>query len=243
MNNSEEDMMNDPFETPLTETLQEPQEPPMPDQTYDTGDMNQVNESTESENLIPNEGFAPRPAFEDAMANDNTSFGVAAQQAQFLNNFLDRIAPLKIPRWVTTAVLLVLYLYRVISYGGFAIITYTLAIHTLSNLLLFLAPQHDPALDMMGDDGEDGPVLPDRIDDEFRPFVRKLPEFSFWKKITGMLAVCLVLVMFTFLDIPVYTPILLIYFGFLAFVTLRQRIQHMVKYHYVPFTRGKKRWS
>ena len=53
MNNSEEDMMNDPFETPLTETLQEPQEPPMPDQTYDTGDMNQVNESTESENLIP----------------------------------------------------------------------------------------------------------------------------------------------------------------------------------------------
>lgn len=30
------------------------------------------------------------------------------------------------------------------------------------------------------DDDEDGPSLPTKADEEFRPFIRRLPEFKFW---------------------------------------------------------------
>ena len=49
--------------------------------------------------------------------------------------------------------------------------------------LAFLQPKIDPSLemDMEADSVEEGgPVLPTRSDDEFRPFVRRLPEFKFW---------------------------------------------------------------
>lgn len=54
----------------------------------------------------------------------------------------------------------------------FYIVTYALAIYNLNLLLGFLSPQVDPELE--------GPTLPSKSDEEFRPFVRKLPEFKFW---------------------------------------------------------------
>lgn len=50
--------------------------------------------------------------------------------------------------------------------------TYALAIFNLNLLLGFLTPQVDPELE--------GPTLPSKSDEEFRPFVRKLPEFKAW---------------------------------------------------------------
>jgi hypothetical protein len=52
--------------------------------------------------------------------------------------------------------------------------------------LAFLQPKFDPSLDnadMDTTDGglaEDGPSLPTKADEEFRPFIRRLPEFKFW---------------------------------------------------------------
>ena len=54
----------------------------------------------------------------------------------------------------------------------FYIVTYALAIFNLNLLLGFLTPQVDPELE--------GPTLPSKSDEEFRPFVRKLPEFKAW---------------------------------------------------------------
>ena len=61
------------------------------------------------------------------------------------------------------------------------------AIYLLSLLLSFLQPKFDPSLqdDLMADEIEEGgdPVispLPSQRDDEFRPFVRRLPEWQFW---------------------------------------------------------------
>ena len=55
---------------------------------------------------------------------------------------------------------------------GFYIVTYALGIYNLNLLLGFLTPQVDPELE--------GPTLPSKGQDEFRPFVRRLPEFKFW---------------------------------------------------------------
>uniref|UniRef100_A0A0D3FT46 Uncharacterized protein n=1 Tax=Oryza barthii TaxID=65489 RepID=A0A0D3FT46_9ORYZ len=62
--------------------------------------------------------------------------------------------------------------------GGYYIVTYTLGIYILNLLIAFLSPQDDP--EVAEELGEGGPVLPISASDEFRPFVRRLPEFKFW---------------------------------------------------------------
>jgi hypothetical protein len=42
-----------------------------------------------------------------------------------------------------------------------------------------------------------------------------------------------------FFDIPVFWPILVIYFFALCFMTMRRQISHMMKYKYIPFDFGK----
>ena len=61
------------------------------------------------------------------------------------------------------------------------------AIYLLNLLLAFLQPKFDPSLreDLMADEVEEGGEeanmsLPSQRDDEFRPFVRRLPEWQFW---------------------------------------------------------------
>ena len=61
------------------------------------------------------------------------------------------------------------------------------AIYLLNLLLAFLQPKFDPSLqdDLMADEIEEGgdpaiSPLPSQRDDEFRPFVRRLPEWQFW---------------------------------------------------------------
>ena len=53
--------------------------------------------------------------------------------------------------------------------------------------LAFLQPRFDPSLqdDLLADELEEGEEastspLPSQRDDEFRPFVRRLPEWQFW---------------------------------------------------------------
>ena len=62
-----------------------------------------------------------------------------------------------------------------------------LAIYLLNLLLAFLQPRFDPSLqeDLMADEIEEGgdterSPLPSQRDDEFRPFVRRLPEWQAW---------------------------------------------------------------
>ncbi|KAF6041651.1 RER1 [Bugula neritina] len=44
---------------------------------------------------------------------------------------------------------------------------------------------------------------------------------------------------FNFTDIPVFWPILVIYFCLLVFFTMKKQIKHMLKYKYIPMTTGK----
>ncbi|KAI8869297.1 retrieval of early ER protein Rer1 [Ramicandelaber brevisporus] len=86
-------------------------------------------------------------------------------------------------------------------------------------------------------------LLPTRTDDEFRPFVRRLPEFKFWYGMTKATVIALVCTFFKFLDIPVFWPILVVYFIVLFVLTMRRQIQHMIRHKYVPFDLGKKKYG
>ncbi len=45
---------------------------------------------------------------------------------------------------------------------------------------------------------------------------------------------------FPIADVPVFWPILLMYWFVLFFVTMKRQIKHMIKYRYIPFSIGKK---
>lgn len=44
-------------------------------------------------------------------------------------------------------------------------------------------------------------------------------------------------------NIPVFWPILLLYFIALFVLTMKRQIKHMIKYRYIPFSMGKTRYK
>ncbi|KAI5439350.1 protein RER1A isoform X2 [Lathyrus oleraceus] len=152
---------------------------------------------------------------------------------QQFQHVLDKTTPHVLRRWIGFSVLAFLYVIRVYFLQGFYVVSYALGIYILNLLIGFLSPQEDPAL------AADGPSLPTRASDEFRPFVRRLPEFKFWYSITKAFCLAFVMTFFSAFDIPVFWPILLFYWVVLFTLTMRKQISHMIKYRYVPFTFGK----
>ncbi|KAK4481527.1 hypothetical protein RD792_012428 [Penstemon davidsonii] len=151
-------------------------------------------------------------------------------------HLLDKTTPLVLYRWIFLTVIACIYALRVYLVQGFYIITYGLGIYILQLLIAFLSPQVDPEIQDLIDDG---PGLPTRGSDEFRPFVRRLPEFKFWHTLTKAFCFAFVLTFFSAFDVPVFWPILLFYWLVLFISTMKRQIMHMVKYKYVPFTFGK----
>ncbi|SCV68302.1 BQ2448_423 [Microbotryum intermedium] len=134
------------------------------------------------------------------------------------------------------------------------------------NLLRFVDPaQFDPSVpDIAESDIADGaPGLPTSMSaaqaqssslngngesGEFRPFIRRLPEFKFWYSATKAIIFSLLATCFPFFDVPVFWPILLVYFCVLFVITMRRQIGHMRKYKsvmvcydlgYLPWDLGK----
>jgi hypothetical protein len=124
---------------------------------------------------------------------------------------------------------------RVTVWGGFAVVNYVLAIYLLNLFIGFLTP----ALGDLEDEENDVPVLPVNDSDEFKPFIRKVPEFQFWWNFTVGVIVGLTCTFFDAFNVPVYWPILVIYFVFLLIFTLRRQIAHMAKHSYIPINIGK----
>ncbi|TYJ54129.1 hypothetical protein B9479_005227 [Cryptococcus floricola] len=177
---------------------------------------------------------------------------------------LDRSTPMVLERWLLTLGFFIIFLLNVIIRQGWYIVCYALAIYILNLFLAFLQPRFDPSLaeDLAADDVEEGaPGLPGggagakpaggikgllngfstgEEDEEFRPFIRRLPEFKFWYSATKATSIALLCTITRATDVPVYWPILVIYFFTLFGLTMRRQIQHMIKYKYVPFDLGKK---
>ena len=68
---------------------------------------------------------------------------------------------------------------------------------------------------------EDGSAggLPTKQDEEFRPFIRRLPEFKFWYSATRAITIGFVCTWFKVFDVPVFWPVLVIYWLILFALT------------------------
>lgn len=177
---------------------------------------------------------------------------------------VDSTAPFPLQRWGGTGALLFIFMLRIVLAHGWYIVCYALFIYLLNLFLAFLTPKFDPAFetDLAAQDVEEGePGLPtssgakrggglmsgvfsgaqaQEDQDEFRPFIRRLPEFKFWVSATQAIGIALFTTLFSAFDVPVFWPILVVYFAVLFAITMRRQIQHMVRYKYLPFDIGRK---
>jgi len=182
---------------------------------------------------------APEPA-------DTPFAAVQAQTSKYgkiYQSYLDQSTPYTQYRWIGTGVLFIMFALRILLAQGWYIVAYSLGIYLLNLFLAFISPKFDPSIEQ--DEGmEDGTSgLPSKENDEFKPFVRRLPEFKFWYSATKAIAIGFVCSFFTIFDLPVFWPVLVMYWIILFALTMRRQIQHMIKYRYVPFTVGKTKYG
>ncbi|XP_064642838.1 protein RER1-like isoform X2 [Lineus longissimus] len=156
-------------------------------------------------------------------------------------HYLDRSTPYVTARWIASAVLLLVYFLRVYILQGWYIVTYALGIYELNLFIAFLTPKIDPSVNE--DIDEDGPSLPTKSNEEFRPFMRRLPEFKFWYSSTKAVVLSMFCTCFEALNVPVFWPILVMYFIILFTITMKRQIRHMIKYRYIPFSHGKTKYK
>ncbi|KAK6923082.1 Retrieval of early ER protein Rer1 [Dillenia turbinata] len=110
-------------------------------------------------------------------------------------HLLDKITPRILLRWIAFAAIALIYVLRVYFVNGFYLVSYGIGIYVLNLLMGFLSPQENPEI-------YDGPILPTRNSDEFRPFVRLLSEFKFWYSLTRAFCIGLVMTFFRVFDVP-----------------------------------------
>jgi len=158
--------------------------------------------------------------------------------------WLDRWTPHATSRWIFTVALIAAFMLRIVFAQGWYIVTYALAIYHLNLLLAFLTPKIDPAMaELEAEDEDEGMGLPTKQSDEFRPFIRRLPEFKFWYSATKATVIAFVCTFFNIFNIPVFWPILVMYFITLFCITMKRQIKHMIRYRYIPFTFGKPKFQ
>ncbi|CAM8977630.1 unnamed protein product [Rhodiola kirilowii] len=95
--------------------------------------------------------------------------------SRLFQHYLYRLTPHVVHRWHGTLGAAAIYVLRVYFAQGFYVVSYGLGIYILNLLIGFLSPKVDPELEIL-----EGASLPTKDSDEFRPFVRRLPEFKFW---------------------------------------------------------------
>ncbi|KAI1106265.1 retrieval of early ER protein Rer1 [Jackrogersella minutella] len=185
----------------------------------------------------------------DTIETEQTPFAAVTAQTSKLQRqyqtLLDKSTPYVLYRWVGAAVLLGVFFLRVLLAQGWYIVAYALGIYLLNLFLAFLQPKFDPSNEMLDNEMEDGSAggLPTKQDEEFRPFIRRLPEFKFWHEATRAIAIAFVCSWFELFDVPVFWPVLVMYWIILFVLTMRKQIQHMIKYRYVPFSFGKAKYG
>ena len=109
------------------------------------------------------------------------------------------------------------------------LVAYSLGIYLLNLFLAFLQPKFDPSNEAIDNEMEDGSAggLPTKQDEEFRPFIRRLPEFKFWYSATRAIAIGFVCTWFGVFDVPVFWPVLVVYWLILFALTSEFSIQNV----------------
>eukprot|EP00388_Colpodella_angusta_P041711 GDKK01054057.1.p1 GENE.GDKK01054057.1~~GDKK01054057.1.p1 ORF type:complete len:213 (+),score=24.44 GDKK01054057.1:83-640(+) len=146
--------------------------------------------------------------------------------------FMDKIVPFTGPRWAVFGIALMLFYIRIFILEEFYVIAYGVSVHMLYLLIMVITPMSDP------DEQAEDVALP-MHEREHRPFVPKVGEFIVWRNMIRVLAIGFFLTLFGFLDIPVFWPILVVYFIALFAVQVGGRVKHMMTHKYVPWNKPK----
>ncbi|CDJ42476.1 RER1 protein, putative [Eimeria tenella] len=178
----------------------------------------------------------------EELAEQPFSSRVWASVGRVSSTYLNRSILYLKTRWLAFFACLAFYIVRVYLLAGFFVVSYGLGIYLLNLLIGFISPQVDPETDeyvlpVRGGGGAQGDA------GEFRPFLRQVPEFKAW--VSGMRALLIAIGMtfFQVFDLPVFWPILLIYFILLFILTMKQQVKRMIKYKYLPFSWGKQTYG
>lgn len=216
---------------------------PYLDPTPDTPTMSEdPNTSAHTHDAYTGQQISDESAF-TTFATPESSLGQTTRGLNLKYQiFLDRITPHWKARWAFSLTALFIFMARIVLSQGWYVVCYALAIYYLNLFIGFITPKIDPSLNC-SEDEEGGPMLPTHANDEFKPFIRRLPEFKFWLSTTQATLISLFLTLFEIFDIPVFWPILLLYFIILTACTMRQQIKHMIKWKYVPWDAGKKKYA
>lgn len=118
------------------------------------------------------------------MGGGDTHDGISAvgSLTKWINNFrgilsqcVYQIVPYIFLRWMVTMTLGAMYALRVYYAPGYDMVSFSIGTFAVMCLGLFLTPKGDLELEELG-----SASLPVKCSDEFKPFVRRLPEFDFW---------------------------------------------------------------
>jgi len=165
-----------------------------------------------------------------------TVFPTLGRLKQGCSTSLDTLIPYWVERWIATIALVLFYLVRVfwlakpeirVCWFAYSFVSYTVWIYVLGVLFDFSSPMEDPQTNE--------PIIPEYGNGEFKPFYRKIPEFLAWWKITRAVLIAVICTFFRIFDIPVAWQILVVYAVLLAVLMMRKRINHMIRYKYVPW--------
>ena len=173
-----------------------------------------------------------------------TTTTTAETVRRVIQYWLDKSTIHIIPRWSAFSAVLAIFFLRIYVIQGYFIVAYGLGIFLLNNFIAFLSPLEDPT-PYGGGGGDDGMSLPstDKEGKEYRPFARRLPEFKFWLACTRGTVIAIGMTFLSVFDVPVFWPILLMYFGILFFMTMKRQILHMYKHKYIPLSFGKAKYK
>jgi len=172
----------------------------------------------------------------DSFANKN----IFEKMEIYYNQIKDKIIIYKAERWGAVAILAIIYFIRIFRKQGYYALTYCIGIHFLNSFIGFISPLEDPEEGNLNDGDS---FLPQKKNEEFRPFQRKVKEYSFWSVMFWTFIVAIPMTFFEAFNIPVFWPLLLVYFLMIFFLIMRRQIKHMIKYNYLPWDSGKKTYA
>ena len=158
----------------------------------------------------------------------------------YYNSIKDKIIIYKAERWGVVGFLAVLYFIRMFRTKGYYALTYCIGIHFLNSFIGFISPLEDPEEEGLNSGDS---YLPQKNNEEFRPFQRKIKEYSFWSMMFWTFLIAIPMTFFDAFNIPAFWPLLLVYFVLIFFLIMRRQIKHMIKYKYLPWDSGKKTYS
>ena len=143
----------------------------------------------------------------------------------YCNLIKDTIIIYDIERWLIAASIVMIYIARVLLTKGYYFLTYCISIYILNEFIGFISPLEDPEELELNDDDS---FLPQKNNEEFKPFRRKVKEYTFWSKVFFTFLFSIPLTFIKSFDIPVFWPLLLIYFFLIFFLVMKKRMLNII---------------